>query len=137
MDPGARLFREKLWELSRQLGMSIRVAHFPSYCSKYNPIDHRLFSHVTRSLKGIIFRSVQTVADAIARTTTSTGLRVKVEVMKRMYQRGVKASEEFLLGNFIRCDETLPKYNYKTIFLVDDSGCYSTTVAYSACLLPK
>ena len=49
------LFREKLWELSCQLGMSIRVAHFPSYCSKYNPIDHRLFSHVSRSLEGIIF----------------------------------------------------------------------------------
>lgn len=94
------LFREKLWELSCQLGMSIRVAHFPSYCSKYNPIDHRLFSHVSRSLKGIIFRSVETVAKAIARTTTSTGLRVKVEVMKWIDERGVKATEGFLMGNF-------------------------------------
>ena len=110
------LFRQKLWELSRQLGMSIRVAHFPSYCSKYNPIDHRLFSHVSRSLKGVIFRNVQTVADAIARTKTSTGLRVKVEVMKRVYQRGVKATKDFLTGNFIRHDKEIPKYNYKTIY---------------------
>lgn len=110
------LFREKLWELSCQLGMSIRVAHFPSYCSKYNPIDHRLFSHVTRSLKGVIFRSVATVAEAIARTTTSTGLRVKVEVMKHLYERGIKASEGFLMGNFILHDENIPKYNYKTIY---------------------
>jgi len=110
-----KLFREKLWELSRHLGMSIRVAHLPSYCSKYNPIDHRLFSHVSRSLKGVIFRNVQTVADAIARTTTSVGLRVEVEVLKHIYQSGIKASETFLQGNFIRQDDHLPKYNYKTI----------------------
>ncbi|MEO9594938.1 ISAzo13 family transposase, partial [Rhodopirellula bahusiensis] len=102
------LFREKLWELSRDLGVSIRVAHFPSYCSKYNPIDHRLFSHVSRSLKGIIFRNVEAVAEAIATTKTSTGLQVKVEVMKRIYERGIKATENFLMGNFIRPDDEIP-----------------------------
>lgn len=110
-----KLFREKLWELSAELAMSIRVAHLPSYCSKYNPIDHRLFSHISRSLKGVIMRNVQTVADAIARTTTSVGLRVEVEIMKHVYQRGLKASEEFICGNFIQPDNDLPKYNYKTI----------------------
>lgn len=110
-----RLFREKLWELSHWLDVPIRVAHLPSYCSKYNPIDHRLFSHVSRSLKGVIFRSIETVRDAVARTTTTTGLKVKVSVMKRIYQRGVQASEEFLMGNFIRWDDELSKYNYTTM----------------------
>jgi len=110
-----RLFREKLWEMSHWLGVPIRVAHLPSYCSKYNPIDHRLFSHVSRSLKGVIFRSIETIRDAVARTTTSTGLRVKVAVMNRVYQRGLQASEDFLTGNFIRWDDELPKYNYTTI----------------------
>jgi hypothetical protein len=110
-----RLFHEQLWKLSHWLGIPIRVAHLPSYCSKYNPIDHRLFSHVSRSLRGVIFRSIETIRDAVAKTTTSTGLKVKVSVMKRIYQRGVQASEAFLMGNFILRDDYLPKYNYTTI----------------------
>lgn len=110
-----RLFHEQLWKLAHWLGIPIRVAHLPSYCSKYNPIDHRLFCHVSRSLKGVIFRSLETVRDAIARTTTSAGLKVKVSVMKRSYQRGVKASEAFLMGNYIVHDDDLPRYNYTTI----------------------
>lgn len=109
------LFREKLWELSASLGVPIRVAHLPSYCSKYNPIDHRLFCHVTRSLKGVIFRSIEAIGEAISRTTTSAGLRVKVSLINKIYQRGVQASEEFLMGNFIHWDERLSKYNYTTI----------------------
>lgn len=109
------LFREKLWELSAWLGVPIRVAHLPSYCSKYNPIDHRLFSHVSRSLKGVIFRSMTTIRDAVARTATSTGLRVKASIMNKIYPRGRRASDAFLDGNFIRYDDYLPKYNYKTI----------------------
>jgi len=110
-----RLFHEQLWKLAHWLGIPIRVAHLPSYCSKYNPIDHRLFCHVSRSLKGVIFRSLQTIRAAVGRTTTSTGLRVKVSVLKRIYQRGVQASEAFLMGNYILQDDYLPKYNYTTI----------------------
>ena len=110
-----RLFHEQLWKLAHWLGIPIRVAHLPSYCSKYNPIDHRLFCHVSRSLKGVILRSIETVRDAIARTTTSTGLKVKVSVLKRIYQRGVQASEAFLMGNYILHDDDLPRYNYTTI----------------------
>lgn len=91
--------------------MPIHVAHPPSYCSKCSPIDHRLFSHVSRSLKGVVFRSIETVRDAVAKTTTTTGLKFKVAVMKRIYQRGVQASEGSLMGNFICCDDELPKYN--------------------------
>lgn len=109
------LFREKLWELSRYLGVSIRVAHLPSYCSKYNPIDHRMFSHVSRALKGVIFRSIEHVYEAVVQTKTSKGLRVVAEVVSKVYERGIKATDEFLTGNFIHYDETLPNYNYKTI----------------------
>lgn len=110
-----RLFHEQLWKIAHSLRIPIRVAHLPSYCSKYNPIDHRLFSHVSRSLRGVIFGSIQRVCQRIAQTTTSTGLRVKVSVLKRLYQRGVQASEAFLKGNYILRDDYLPKYNYTTI----------------------
>ena len=56
-----------------------------------------------------------TVAGVIARTTTSTGVRVKAEVMKRIYHSGVKATKDFLAVNFILYDKETPKYNYQTI----------------------
>ncbi len=109
------LFRQKLWELSCELGASIRVAHLPSYCSKYNPIDHRMFSHVSRFLKGVIFRSIESIHQAIAKTKTSTGLHVAVRLAEKVYERGVKATEDFLTGDCIRYDDHLPQYNYQTI----------------------
>ncbi|WP_231746238.1 ISAzo13 family transposase [Rosistilla oblonga] len=109
-----RLFHEQLWKISEHLGITLRVAHLPSYCSKYNPIDHRLFCHVTRSLKGVVFHSIGAIRNAASRTATSTGLQVKVAILKRIYRRGVQATERFLNGDYIRHDAELPKYNYTT-----------------------
>jgi hypothetical protein len=90
----------------------IRVAHLPPYCSKYNPIDHRLFCHLGRSLRGVVCRSVEGVRDALVGTTTQTGLRVVVEIARRVYQSGVKASEQFLNDEPIIRDHHLPAFNY-------------------------
>lgn len=117
------LFREELWKLSGRLGFKIQVAHLPSYCSKYNPIDHRMFCHVSRALKGVIFRSIQTIRDAVARTKTSTGLKVKAAIANKVYPKGIKASEQFILGDFISYNEDLPKYNYCTTNFIK-SGSY-------------
>ena len=88
------------------------MAHLPPYCSKYNPIDHRLFCHLTRSLKGILCRSIEVVRDAFARTTTSSGLKVVVELARRTYQAGVKATDDYLTHELIRRDKRLPLFNY-------------------------
>lgn len=106
------LFREALCGTARRIGRSIRVAHLPPYCSKYNPIDHRLFCHLTRSLKGILCRSIEVVRDAFARTTTSSGLKVVVELARRTYQAGVKATDDYLARELIRRDKRLPLFNY-------------------------
>lgn len=106
------LFRERLCGVARRLRRNIRVAHLPPYCSKYNPIDHRLFCHLTRSLSGMICRSAEALRDALARTTTSTGLRVVVEAARRLYQAGVKAADEFLNHEPIIRDDYLPEFNY-------------------------
>ena len=50
------VFKEELQKLANRLGIEIRIAHYPPYCSKYNPIEHRLFPHVTRACRGVIFR---------------------------------------------------------------------------------
>lgn len=106
------LFRERLCELAKWLRRPIRVAHLPPYCSKYNPIDHRLFCHLTRSLKGLMTRSIETIRDAFARTTTSTGLSVVVELARRTYHAGVKPSDWFIENEPILRDEHLGAYNY-------------------------
>jgi len=107
------LFREQLQQLSNRLGKAIRVCHIPPYCSKYNPIDHRLFCHVTRSLQAALLRSVELIRDAIAATTTRTGLRVVSELARKLYPKGVKASPEYLENETVILDKLLPKYNYQ------------------------
>ena len=52
------VFKEALQKLADRLGLEIRVSHYPPYCSKYNPIEHRLFPHVTRACRGVIFRTL-------------------------------------------------------------------------------
>ena len=60
------LFKEELSALAQDLGVSIRVAHYPPGCSKYNPIEHRMFSHVTRALHGIVLQTVAVAKQLIA-----------------------------------------------------------------------
>jgi hypothetical protein len=106
------LFRERLSWLANQLQLTFRVSHVPPYCSKYNPIDHRLFCHLTRSLSGLLLKSVDVIRDAFARTTTSTGLRVVVELARHIYQPKIKPQPEFTQNEPTRRDLLLPAYNY-------------------------
>lgn len=107
------LFRERLFELSQQLDRTIRVCHLPPYCSKYNPIDHRVFCHLSRSLLALQLTSIDVIFDAFRATTTSTGLRVICEKAAKQYAKGIKATPEFRDHEPIVRDESLSKYNYK------------------------
>ena len=84
------LFKEDLQRLANLLGVEIRVAHYPPYCSKYNPIEHRVFPHVTRACQGIIFHSLEVAKQFIERTQTSRGLRVTVRILEKCYATGRK-----------------------------------------------
>jgi len=110
------VFKESLAKLANELGIEIRIAHYPPYNSKYNPIEHRLFPHVTRACQGVVFKSVELVKELMEKTKTSKGLRVTVNVINKIYQTGRKASSEFkdkLKENIsIKFDEFLPKWNY-------------------------
>lgn len=105
-------FKEELCYLARDLRIDIQVAHYPPGCSKYNPIEHRLFCHVSRALAAVVLKTIQVAKDFIGRTKTATGLRVVVEIARRMYQKGLKASRDFLENNPIRFDDFLPELNY-------------------------
>ncbi len=109
------LFKEDLQKLADRLGREIRMAHYPPYCSKYNPIERRLFPHVTRACQGVIFDSVATVKRLLEKTRTATGLGVVVAVMEKVYETGRKYAEGFKKDMKIVFDEYLPKWNYRAI----------------------
>jgi hypothetical protein len=109
------LFKEDLQGLVDRLGIEIRVAHYPPYCSKYNPIEHRLFPHLTRACQGVIFESVVLVRELMEKASTSTGLRVTVDILEKVYQTGRKYAAGFKEGMKIVFDEILPKWNYRAV----------------------
>jgi Rhodopirellula transposase DDE domain len=109
------LFKEDLQKLSDRLRVEIRVAHYPPYCSKYNPIERKLFCHMTRACQGVLFDSVATVKRLLEKTQTATGLRVIVQILDKVYQTGRKYSEDFKENMAILFDDPLPKWNYRAI----------------------
>ena len=109
------LFKEDLQDLSNRLGLTIRVAHYPPYCSKYNPIERRLFPHVTRACQGCLLDSVATVKRLLEATQTATGLRVIVEVLDKVYPTGRTYTPGFKENMAICFDDVLPKWNYRAV----------------------
>ena len=106
------LFKQDLEKLALALGIEIRVAHYPPYTSKYNPIEHRLFPHLTRACQGVIFTSVELVRDLMANTTTKTGLTVDVSVLDKVYATGRKTAPHFKEQMRVIFDDVLPQWNY-------------------------
>jgi hypothetical protein len=109
------VFKEALTKLADRLGIPIRVAHYPPYCSKYNPIEHRLFCHLTRAWQGVVFDSLDIVKRLARQTRTSSGLRVTVDVIKKAYQTGEKVARDFKQTMRIAFDDELPKWNYTAL----------------------
>ena len=101
------VFKEELQRVADRLGLEIRVAHYPPYCSKYNPIEHRVFPHVARA--GVVFETVELVSDLISRTRTQTGLSVTTSILDRVFETGRKVAANFHETCRILRDELLPK----------------------------
>ena len=90
------VFKEALQVLAERLGLEIRVAHYPPYCSKYNPIEHRLFSHITRACQGVVFHSVAIAQQFMEKTKTCKGLKVTVDILTGVYVTGKSVQRIFL-----------------------------------------
>ena len=110
-------FKQDLCDLAVDLTCDLQVAHYPPGCSKYNPIEHRLFCHVTRSLQAVVLKTIHVAQTFIARTTTACGLRVVAEIADRVYEKGRKATSEFLHHNPILPNLLLPQLNYTAPWL--------------------
>jgi hypothetical protein len=109
------VFKVALHQLADRLGLEIRIAHYPPYCSKHNPIEHRLFAHVTRACQGVTFHSVAIAHKFMAMTNTTTGLKVTVDVLDGVYVKGKKVASDFLENMRIVFDEHLSRWNYQAI----------------------
>jgi len=107
------VFKEALQALADSLGLEIRVAHYPPYCSKHNPIEHRLFSHITRACLGVVFHSVAIAKQFMERTKTCKGLKVTVDILNGVYATGKKCADNFLDNMKIIFDDFLPRWNYR------------------------
>jgi hypothetical protein len=115
------VFKHDLQLLADRIGVEIRVAHYPSYCSKYNKIERRLFPHVSRACSGMLFDRLETVVQLMRKATTSTGLRTTVNVMRRWYATGRNATGEMKRNLKIVFDPLLPKWNYRAIPQCDNN----------------
>ena len=107
-------FKEDLIAVSKRLGLRLRVAHYPPYTSKWNPIEHRLFSQIERTWSGVMLDSPQTALKTVERTTTETGLQVTARILDKVYEVGRKCSDTFrdIKDRFIRHDTVLGQWNY-------------------------
>ena len=109
------LFKEDLQKLSNELNIEIRIAHYPPYTSKYNPIEHRLFPHITRNCQGIIFKTIDLVNNLMEQTTTSKGLNVVSRILDKTFETGRKVAKGFKENMKIKFDDFLPKWNYVAV----------------------
>ncbi len=109
------IFKEDLQKLANRLNIRIRICHYPPYCSKYNPIEHRVFPHVTRACQGVRLESVETAQHYIEKTETATGLNVVVRIMHKVYETGRKYATDFKETMTIQFDDFLPKWNYTAV----------------------
>jgi hypothetical protein len=96
---GSNSYRTRAWKtelagLAAETGLQITVCHFPPGTSKWNKIEHRLFSHIPMNWRGRPLTSHEVVVDTIAATTTRTGLRVYAELDPGHYPTGVKITDD-------------------------------------------
>jgi len=109
-----RIVKQDFMDLANKLGIRLLVVHYPPYCSKFNPIEHRLFSQVTRSWSGAPLMSLQKAADRAAMTTTKKGLKVLVHINSKTYdiKRPIEESYQKRLARQVVFAPELGKWNY-------------------------
>jgi hypothetical protein len=100
--------------LSNLLKMNILMVHYLFSCSKYNPIEHKLFSHISRSWQGVPFYNIQFVKELTDKTFTSKWLTVYTQINDKQYpiKRPVDENFKSSYNNQILFDDKIPKWNY-------------------------
>jgi Rhodopirellula transposase DDE domain len=109
------LFKKLLLEFATETGLRVVVAHFPPYCSKYNPIERKLFSHVHKTIQGTILTDIQQVKELMSKTHTKNGLSVIVRIVTQDYPIGQHSSKDDLDDKRVLTHPKLPLLSYTLI----------------------
>jgi transposase len=114
---GSNGYRNKLWKvelakLASETGLAITVCHYPPGTSKWNKVEHRLFSFISINWRGRPLTSYRTIVELAAATTTRTGLKVQAEWDDGVYQKGIKITDKALAALPITRSEWHGEWNY-------------------------
>ena len=114
---GSNGYRNKLWKvelakLAQETGLTITVCHYPPGTSKWNKIEHRMFSFITKNWRGKPLTSYQVIVDLVASTTTQTGLRILAEWDQGKYPKGIEITDAELAALPLARHEWHPEWNY-------------------------
>lgn len=109
------IFKHRLMRFARETGLSVIVCHYPPYCSKWNPIEHRLFSQVHKAMQGVVFDSYTTVQKLIEQTSTKNGLTVVCRLNLKTYEKGIKIDKNEIDQNRILYHPTIQELNYRIL----------------------
>jgi transposase len=110
-----RLWKLELQKLANELGIPIRVSHFPPGTSKWNKIEHRLFSYISMNWRGKPLVSHEAIVNLIAATTTRKGLKVRAELDSGQYPTGIKVTDEELETIRIVREDFHGEWNYSIV----------------------
>jgi hypothetical protein len=110
-----RLWKWELQQLADETGLEIAVCHFPPGTSKWNKIEHRLFSFISQNWRGKPLVSHQVIIDLIAATTTTTGLTVKSKIDTNIYERGLRISDQQMAELQLQREKFHGDWNYKLL----------------------
>ncbi len=106
------IFKIELQKLVNKINIPLNISHYPPYTSKWNPIEHRVFPHVTRAMEGVVLNSAEEAAHYIKYAKTKTGLKVKANIIKKTYKKGKEVAKDFWDNINIKFDSSLPEFNY-------------------------
>lgn len=115
---GSNGYRSRLWKqqlqerLADALRIEIMVCHYPTGASKWNPIEHRLFSYISLNWAGKPLRSLQLMLAYIRGTTTTTGLKVKATLVDQVFKKGIKVTQDVWEALQIQPRPICPRWNY-------------------------
>ena len=115
---GSNGYRARRWKYQLQrlladpFGLTVTVLHYPPGASKWNPIEHRLFSHISHTLAGTPLTSFELLRELIRATSTTTGLTVQATWVQKHYPKGLTVSDEAMAALHIQHHATCPAWNY-------------------------
>jgi hypothetical protein len=114
------IFKAEVQKLVNEINIPLKIVHYPPYTSKWNPIEHRVFPHITRALAGVPLNTIDEAKSRIESAKTKTGLTVAASIIQKTYAIGKKVTKDFISTLKIKFSDSVPKLNY-TIYPMEVS----------------